>query len=308
MTLLFSIREHEALAAELRELTGYDEGQLECRIFPDGERYLRILSPVRAQDVVIVGGTTTDTATLDIFDLACGLVTAGCQSLTLLIPFFGYSTMERAVKSGEVVTAKTRAHLLSIIPTAPGGNRVALLDLHSEGIPHYFEPGVVSTHLYAKSVILDAIRGLGLGDFSLGSVDAGRAKWVESLANDLGVVPSFVLKRRSSDRKTEVIAVSASVSGRPVVIYDDMIRTGGSLLGAARAFRDAGATDVYAVASHGVFPGDALERIRGSGFIRRVVVTNSHPWAMRRPADDGFLTVRSCAPVFQAFLATLGHA
>src|SRR5262245_2764465 len=102
--LLFSLREYEPLGAELCAQSGVESGKLEYRIFPDGERYLRILSSVRGRHAVLLGGTTSDTATLDVFDLACGLVSAGCESLTLLIPFFGYSTMERAVKPGEVVT------------------------------------------------------------------------------------------------------------------------------------------------------------------------------------------------------------
>src|SRR5262249_38194283 len=155
----------------------------------------------------------------------------GARRLTLVVPYFGYSTMERAVTAGEVVTAKTRALLLSSIPPAPSGNSALLLDLHSEGLPFYFEGGLVPIHIYATPVVLDAARRLGGEDFVLACVDAGRAKWVQSLANDLGVPASFVFKRRLDAATTEVTAVSAHVRGKPVVIYDDMIRTGGSLLG-----------------------------------------------------------------------------
>ena len=139
----------------------------------------------------------------------------------------------------------------------------------------------------------------------MGSVDAGRAKWVESLANDLGVPASFILKRRKSARETEVVALSHAVSGARVVIYDDMIRTGGSLLGAARAYLDAGATDVAAVCTHGVFPEDSVQRLRSSGLITRILCTNSHPAAAQVKDTQGFLEVWSVAPVLADFLRSL---
>ena len=94
----------------------------------------------------------------------------------------------------------------------------------------------------------------------LASTDAGRAKWVESLAKDLQVDAAFVYKRRTSGSETEITGVSANVAGQRVVIYDDMIRTGGSLLNAAQVYRDAGAVAIDAIATHGVFPGDSLEK------------------------------------------------
>ncbi len=304
--LLFHTREYAGLAAELTAATGCARGELEQRLFPDGERYLRVLSPVRDRDAIILCGTTSDAATLDLFDLACGLVKEGARSLTMVVPFLGYSTMERQVKSGEVVVAKTRARLLSAIPTAPNGNRIALLDLHADGVAYYFEGGLVPIHLYAKTVVLKAIAQLGGGEtFAVGSVDAGRAKWVESLANDLGVAASFILKRRKSARETEVVALSHAVQGARVVIYDDMVRTGGSLLGAARAYLDAGAKDVAAVCTHGVFPEDSLKRLKDSGLITRIISTNSHPGAAAAPDGEGFLDVWSCAPVLVEFLRTL---
>jgi ribose-phosphate pyrophosphokinase len=203
----------------------------------------------------------------------------GARSLALVIPYFGYSTMERAVKAGEVVTAKTRARLFSAIPLADAGNRVFLVDLHAEGIPHYFEGGIRPVHVYAKPVIVDLARRFGGEDMVLACTDAGRAKWVESLANEMGVPASFVFKRRLDGSHTEVTAMSAAVSGKSVVIYDDMIRTGGSLIAAARAYKSAGAVKLTAIATHGVFPEDALERLRATGLFSAIACTDTHPRA-----------------------------
>jgi ribose-phosphate pyrophosphokinase len=110
----------------------------------------------------------------------------------------------------------------------------------------------------------------------------------------LGVSPAFVFKRRSG-QETEVTAVSAQVAGKRVVIYDDIIRSGGSLLAAARAYRDAGALSIAAVATHGVLPGDAAARLRTSGLLDKLVVTDSHPRA--GALHDGFVEVVSVAGV-----------
>ena len=136
--IVFSTERYATMATSLIEHTGYELGAIERHEFPDGEHYRRIVSPVDGKDVVLLGGSVDDADTLEIYDLACTLVHAGAHTLTLVIPWFGYQTMERAVKPGEAVVAKTRARLLSSIPIAGSGNRVVLIDLHSEGITQYF--------------------------------------------------------------------------------------------------------------------------------------------------------------------------
>ena len=301
--LLFSCTHYEAQATALCTRGDYERGVVRSRRFPDGEHYLRLDTPVDGRDVLIFGGTHNDAAVLELFDMACAAVHYGARRLTLVIPYFGCSTMERAVRSGEAVTAKNRALLLSAIPPAAYGNRAFLVDLHSEGIPHYFGPTMRTVHVYAKQTISAAIRRLGGSDFVLACTDAGRAKWVESLANDIGVDASFVFKRRLDGERTEVTAVSAQVSGKTVVIYDDMIRTGGSLIGAAQAYRDGGAAKIYAITTHGIFPGDALARIRSSGLFQRIVATDSHPRAAAVSAEQpDFLEVAGLAEVLHAAL------
>ncbi|MFZ4734854.1 MAG: ribose-phosphate diphosphokinase [Bradymonadia bacterium] len=293
--LVYSTATDATLAVTLTQLVGFEAAAVERRAFPDGERYLRLLTSPLGRDAVLLGGTASDADTLEVYDLSCALVKAGARSLTLVVPYFGYSTMERAVLPGEVVTAKNRARLLSSIPEASNGNRIVLLDLHTEGLPHYFEGPIRPVHVYAKPIVGALARRFGGEDFVLGCTDAGRAKWVESLANDLGVQPAFVYKRRLDAERTQVTAVSAQVAGRAVVLYDDMIRTGGSLMGAARAFLDAGATRISAVATHGVFPGDAWGRLQASALFAEIACTDSHPRA-RALAEQGLL-VESVVPL-----------
>ncbi len=303
--LVFATSAYGYLQERLVAATGFAAGTLERYRFPDEERYQRIACDVAGRDVIVLGGTIDDSATVELYDLASGLVGEGVHRLSLIIPYFGYSTMERAVLSGEIVAAKNRARMLSSIPVAHSGSRVLLVDLHAEGIQHYFEGSVQPVHLYARPVILDAIRAFGDpdgdgGEFVVACTDAGRAKWVQSLANALGMPASFVFKRRTSGSETEITAVSAQVEGRRVVIYDDMIRTGGSLVSAARAYQGAGATSIAAVATHGVFPADALDRIRKSGLFAGVATTDTHPRALA--LAGGFLSVHSIAGLLAAHL------
>jgi len=300
MKLVFSTADYDYFADELVAAGDFARGRVERSRFPDGEHYLRVATEVLDRDAVVVGGTISDAATLELYDLACAVVDNGATTLSLIVPWYGCATMDRASKPGEAVTAKNRARIFSSIPAAKLGNQILLLDLHNEGIPHYFEGSLHPVHVSAKPVIEDLIRGLAGPRFVIGSTDAGRAKWVATIAYDLGVPAGFVYKRRLGAEETEVMAVSTKLDGETVVIYDDMIRTGGSLLHAARAYRDAGAGKLVAIATHAVFPNDAFVHVRESGLFDAIAATNSHPHALAL-RDDG-LIVRSVAELFCRYL------
>lgn len=298
--LLFATTDYQYLADKIFDYGTFEKGVVETSSFADGERYQRIISEVQDRDVVLIGGTINEAATLELFDLASALVSYGADSLSLVVPYFGYSTMERAVKPREIVTAKTRARLFSAIPQSHKGNRIYLFDLHTEGIPHYFEQNLHPTHVYCKSIVIEACRQYGGDDFILASTDAGRAKWVESLANDMGVGAAFILKRRISDGHTEISAVNADVKGKIVIIYDDMIRSGSSIVNAAKTYREQGAEGIYLITTHGLFVGDGLNKIKSSGIIEKVICTDTHANVQR--IQDNFLEVRTVAGLIAAQL------
>ncbi|MEO8706882.1 MAG: ribose-phosphate diphosphokinase [Kofleriaceae bacterium] len=298
--LVFATEAYAYLGASIADSAGWERGAVTRKTFPDGEHYLRIDTDPADRDVILVGGTIDDLNTLQLYDLACGLCTGGAYRMRMVIPYFGYSTMERAVKPGEVVKAKTRARVLSSIPQASRGTQVFMLDLHVDAIAHYFEGGIRTIHVYGKSLVTAAARRFGGDSFVLACTDAGRAKWVESLANDMKVPAAFVYKRRDDAGETDITGISAQVTGKRVVIYDDMIRTGGSLVGAAEAYKQAGALSIDAIATHGMFPGDSLDKIRASGLFGSIWVTDSHPRAVALQND--FLQVGSTADLLIAHL------
>lgn len=289
--LLFHIPSYDYLAEELAAAGNFERGSVERRNFPDGERYLRIVDEPRERDVVLLGGTPSDADWLELYDLGYAISRAGARTLAIVIPYFGYSTMERASHPGEVVTAKTRARLISAIPPCQDGNTVFLFDLHTQGIQFYFSDSHVTQHVYGRPLIRDAVLAIAAGrPFVLGATDAGRAKWVESLANRLATEPAFVYKRRDTvTGKLSITGINADVSGKVVIIYDDMIRTGSSVLQAAQAYHGAGALEVHAIASHLVLPGESLDKLLGSGLVASISGTNSHPRSRQVVGTRGLL-------------------
>ncbi|HHH31646.1 MAG TPA: ribose-phosphate pyrophosphokinase [Polyangiaceae bacterium] len=287
--LLFTISAYRYLETAFLATGDYDRGELHQEPFPDGEIYRRVVDDAWGRDVVLLGGTPTDADWLELYDFGSAISRAGARSLSIVMPYFGYSTMERAVKPGEVVTAKTRARLISSIPPCEGGTRTFLFDLHTDGIEFYFSDSHTTHHVYGAPIVTEAIASIASGkDFVLGATDAGRAKWVESLARSMHCEPAFVYKRRDpTSGDLTVTGVNADVKGKCVVIYDDMIRTGGSLLQAAEAYKSAGATEVHAMASHLVLPGDALDRLNESGLVASVNGTDSHPRSQAALAAGG---------------------
>ena len=266
--VILSTPSYEKLASDIADLISGvappDAGTLSQAVhrehFPDGETYLRIERPVQNQHVVIVGGTRTADDLLEIVSLAWQAVRDGAAKLSLVIPYFGYSTMERAVQFGEVVRAKVNATLLSSLPNPPGGKIIFLVDLHAEGIQHYFEGNASVVHLYAKGTILSRVREL-LKDTNqslvVGSADTGRAKWVESYANEMGAEIAIITKRRRDGETTEILNVGgADVKNKTVLLYDDMIRSGGSIIKAAKAYRQAGAGKIIIACTHLVLTKD----------------------------------------------------
>ncbi|MFT6334844.1 MAG: ribose-phosphate pyrophosphokinase [Halioglobus sp.] len=298
--ILFHTNAYTYLAKTLLAEGKYEEGHLELSHFADGERYQRILTKVEDRKVIVLGGTINDSSTLELYDLCSTLVKLGARSLSIVIPYFGYSTMERAVKDGEVVTAKTRARLFSSIPRSTKGNRVYLFDLHTEGLPHYFEGHLRTVHVYCKDIIMKAVRDYGGSNCVLASTDAGRAKWVESLANDLGLQAAFALKRRLSGTETEITAINADVKDKTVIIYDDMIRSGSSLINAAQAYNQAGAKEIFVITTHGVFVDGSIEKLKSSGVIKKIICTDTH--ANTQTINDAFVEVRSIADLIKRVL------
>lgn len=293
MNLLSSLN-YQYLKQNLLKLNpDFNNINIETQIFPDGEHYWRIENSqaVKGKPTVYICGTVSDEAVFESYNIACSLINEGCSSLHLVIPYFGYSTMERAVKEGEVVTAKNIARLFSSIPMSAQGTYIYMIDLHAPGMQHYFEQNIHPVHLTVEPVIEKIVADIRseCKDVVLASADIGRAKQIEKMSMSLHLDDAYIIKERISGSETVVKALKAEVKDKNVIIYDDMIRSGGSVINAAKAYKKAGAKNIYVVCVHGVFSGNAIEKLKESGLIKNIYCANTHPQSQR--IQDDFVKV-----------------
>ena len=215
---------------------------------------------------------------------------ASARRIIAVVPYYGYSRQDRKSTGREPITAKLMADLM----TRAGATRVISVDLHSGQIQGFFDFPV--DHLTALPLLLDYLRGQDLPDMVVVSPDSGRVKVAERFSQQLGTDLAFVHKRRppGSSDSVEALEVIGDVAGRCCVVIDDMIDTAGTVCAAAERLVEAGATEVWAMATHPVLSGPALDRLKASA-ISRVIVTDTLPLPEERRIDK--IEVLSVAPI-----------
>ena len=257
--------------------------------FSDGEQYHAFPKSIAGKDLVVLGVTHDDTSHQELLDLISGGIYWNAASINVIIPFLGYSTMERAKpRSYEIPKGITRTR--QIFRARP--NYVAFVDLHSEAVLHAHGGEIRTQHIWTDDLVVDRIQKSGLTDYVLVSPDYGFSKRIAKLASMLNCPHTAADKDRYDTDKTIVGQVSSVVKGKTAVICDDMIRTGGSIIQTAKRCLEAGAKDVVAHATHLVLSGDSLTRFR-QGPISRILGSDTYPG---RVSDD-FLDVYSVAPL-----------
>ena len=294
---VLSSKKYEYIKKDLLKLSkNFQNIGITSETFPDGEHHwvLEKCSKIKGNPAVYIGGTVDDESIFELYNIASTLISKQCSSLHLVVPYFGYSTMERETVEGEVVTAKNIARMISSLPLSPEGNFIYLLDLHSFGTQYYFEKSIQPIHLSSWNILKKMIKDCGK-NVVLASADMGRAKFVEKLGDALKLQTAFIMKRRLDGKNTNVEALNADVKGKDVVIFDDMIRSGSSVIKAAQAYKQAGALNIYVVVVHGVFTPSSVQEMKKSGIIQKILVTNSHPNTLKYKSD--FIKVYNVADV-----------
>ncbi|KAL7718706.1 ribose-phosphate diphosphokinase [Entamoeba marina] len=219
-----------------------------------------------------------DQELLEVIRIGGEVAEMGTRKRIFVIPYLMYSTMERAVNPGEVVTCKSTVRMLCGIPSSGLGNLFMLMDLHTAGIVHYFEGNVQAMELYAEHVLEQCIAEHI--DFSeptiFGSADLGRPLWVETFANHFSVGIAFIRKSRNFEDTHVVGEPLGDVRGKHVIIYDDLTRSAGSLIKAADAYLDHGAVKVTAVVTHLSLINETVVQRLIDSRISMVIATNSN--------------------------------
>jgi ribose-phosphate pyrophosphokinase len=272
-------RSHPELAEEIASCLGINLSETNIRRFADGEIHCRFDASMRGADMFIVqthAGPVNDSIfeQLIMIDAA---KRASAHRITAVCPYYGYSRQDRKATGREPITAKLVADLLS----AAGVDRVVSVDLHSGQIQGFFDVPV--DHLTAAPVLLDYLRENSADDFVVIAPDAGRVKVAERYSQLLETDLALVHKRRprGSYNEVEAMDVVGNVKGRRCVIIDDMIDTAGTVCAAGYRLFEAGATDVWAMATHALLSDPALDRLNQSP-ISRVIVTNTLPLPVYR--------------------------
>ena len=271
--------------------------------FAGGEKYYRLDVPnnfdLLGKTAVYVSSLTGDDDILEVYRVGSTLVQYGVKRRVFIIPFLAYSTMERAVLPGEVVTAKVTIQMLSSIGSGSNGNVFLLFDLHTAGLLHYFEGPCLRLELYGQKTLMKALSLLGFDSktFMFASADLGRTAWVNSFARETGTSVAFIRKVRKmvgDQSESEAFEVIGNVENKNIIIYDDMTRSGSTLIHAATKYLNSGALSVDVMVSHFLPTSLNIFSKLLSSPIRKFVMVNTHPMTQHEEVklnSDRFIVV-----------------
>jgi ribose-phosphate pyrophosphokinase len=285
--MVFAGRGSQELGHKIAGKLGISLGRVELKTFSNGEVYCRYLESIRGADIFIVQSTHAPVnrnlmELLLMIDAAKG---ASAHRIIAVTPWFGYSRQDKKSMPREPISARLVAHM---IETA-GADRVLTMHLHAGQVQGFFQVPV--DHLIARPMLTQYfLDRVAQEQFVAVSPDAGRAKLAEKFAGELGVRPAFLTKNRPEHNVAEAGYVVGDVAGKAAILVDDMIDTAGTLIDAARVVSEAGATRVFAAATHGVFSGPAFERLAGPE-IEEIVVTDTIPLPSHAPDKIKVLSV-----------------
>ena len=297
---LFSGRSHPALATDIAAELGEELDDANLVDFANGEMRARFGTSVRGSDVYIIQshctteGRSVNDSLVEQWIMIDAAKRASAKRITAVCPYYGYSRQDRKSKGREPITAR----MVSDFFATAGADRIVSVDLHSGQIQGFFNGPV--DHLTAVPLLTDYLRThTPIRDFVMVSPDTGRSKVAEQAASHAGrsIDVAAVYKRRPKDvvNQVEALDVMGDVDGRMCVLIDDMIDTAGTICAAAELLVAKGATEVWAMATHAVLSGPAVDRLKNSQ-ISRVVVTDTLPLPPEKQIDK--INVVSVAKVF----------
>jgi ribose-phosphate pyrophosphokinase len=292
---IFTGRANPRLAHEIARYLGTELGRIEIKNFSDGETYVQIKENVRGCDAFIIQPTCNpvNDNIIELLMIIDALKRASANTITAVIPYYGYARQDRKSAGREPISAKLMADLIS----GAGATRVVAMDLHTGQLQGFFN--ILVDHLYATPVLFRYIQQKNLENPVVVSPDAGGVERARVYAKKLNAPIAIIDKRRSAHNVAEVFNIIGDVRDKTAIIVDDMIDTAGTICSAAKLLIDVGgAKAVYAVAAHPVFSGPALDRIAESVFTE-VVVTNSVPLnpAALELEEKGKIVQLSVAPI-----------
>ena len=273
---IFAGSSNKRLAEAICKEMGMELGNAEVGAFSDGENFVSIYETVRGSDVFVVQSTCApvNDNLMEMLIMIDALKRASAGRITAVMPYFGYARQDRKTKPRDPISAKLVANLI----TRAGADRVLTMDLHANQIQGFFDIPV--DNLLGSPIFVHHFMEKYAGchdEVMVVSPDVGSVARARAFAQKLGMGLAIVDKRRQKANSSEVMNIIGDVRGKRVILFDDMVDTGGSLCGAAQALVElGGATEVYACASHGVLSGPAVDRIEKS-VIKEVIFLDTVP-------------------------------
>ena len=272
---IFAGRASENLAQRIADAYGQTLGKVKVNVFSDGEFQPSLEETVRGQDVFIVQSTMPPTENLfELLLLIDAAKRASARKIIAVIPYFGFARQDRKDKPRVAIGAKLSANMLM----AAGIDRIMTMDLHADQIQGFFEVPV--DHLYASTLFLKEIEKISTDNIVIAAPDVGGAKRANSYSKRLNCGLVLCHKNRKKANEIAEMTVIGEVSGKDVIIIDDMCDTAGTLTTAANLLVDKGAKSVRAYCTHAVLSGPAYERINNSK-LTELIVTDTIPMTQK---------------------------
>ena len=269
----------EALASKVAAELGVQAGVLEVRRFPDGEKYLRILSDVKGEKVAVIQSIhhTPDELLFEYLLLADALKDLGAEKVTAFIPYFAYARQDERFKSGEALSFKTVSKLIESV----GTDEIYTIDMHQHRVIKSSEVfGIPSHNLSAMPLLASYIQKLGkLQSPLVIGPDAEAEQWAKIAAEKLGTDYDVFEKKRLGDAHVEIRPRRSNANGRDVLIVDDIISTGGTIVEAVKILQSQGARHIQVACTHPILAPGALAKIKETG-VQDVVGTDTVPSAI----------------------------
>jgi ribose-phosphate pyrophosphokinase len=273
--MVFAGRSHPDLATLIAEQLGVELGEVSLEPFANGESYCRYDESIRGADVFILqtGCSPIDQNLMELFLMIQAAKLGSAKRITAVMPLFPYARQDRKAKPREPISARFVADALQLA----GADRVLTMDLHAGQIQGFFSIPV--DHMTALPLFARHFRDLGLTGDDIVSVspDAGRGKQAVRFAEMIEANFAIMHKARPSHDVAAVTEIAGRVRDKIVVLGDDVIMTGGTMIANVEALAEHGAREVWLFATHGVFCGDALERFDAEPHIKGIVVTDTVP-------------------------------
>ncbi len=272
--VVFSLTSSKNLTAEVVKYLGIEEGKIDVTHFKDGEVLVEPGESVRGKHVFIIQSTCnpTNDRLMELLIACDACKRASCKELTCVIPYYGYARQDRKAKARQPITSRLVADLLE----SAGADRVVCVDLHATQIQGFFK--IPTDNLTAVDMFGQYFRnkpGMDYENTVVVSPDHGGVTRARNFAENVYNLPiAIVDKRRRVANVAEAMNLIGDVDGKDCIIIDDIVDTGGSLLGCINMLKANGAQKIYCVCTHGILSGDALERIASCG-VEEFVISNT---------------------------------